>query len=83
MEEPFVLEVDYKEIMHEYPAQLQMIGFTHRFIVTLPMLDLWFERDEEGSYRAIVPPGTDEKEVEMLDRNLIGAIAARIEAILR
>lgn len=83
MEDPFILEVTYKQTQHAFTAQLQLTGYTHRFIVTLPQLEIWFERDEEGAYRAVVPPGTPVTEAEKLDVALLQAIALQIETILQ
>jgi hypothetical protein len=81
MEEPFILEVDYKGATHEFPAQLQLLGYIQRFVVTLPENDVWFERDEEGAYRALLPPEVLENGVRM-DVELLKTIGAKIEAIL-
>lgn len=81
MEEPFILEVDYKGTTLEVPAQLQLLGYLPRFVVSLPQSDVWFERDEEGAFRAILPPDAP-PESSKLDVALLQAIAAKIEAIL-
>ena len=81
MEEPFILEVDYKGTTHAFPAQLQLLGYIQRFVVSLPENDVWFERDEEGVYRALLPPEVLEKR-DRMDVQLLQAIGAKIEAIL-
>lgn len=81
MEEPFILELNYKGTALELPAQLQLLGYIQRFVVSLPENDVWFERDEEGAFRAMLPPDVLEKRMH-IDVQLIQAIAAKIEAIL-
>lgn len=81
MQEPFVLELDYKGTALEFPAQLQLLGYIHRFVVSLPESEVWFERDEEGAFRALLPPEDIQKGLPV-DVQLIQAIAAKIEAIL-
>jgi hypothetical protein len=82
MEDIFILEVEYKGAMHEFPAQLQMVGYIHRFVVTLPTMDVWFEQDEEGAYRAIIPYDTPLNERDLIDAALLQAIGLKIESIL-
>jgi hypothetical protein len=82
MEDIFILEVEYKGVVHPLEAQLQMVGYIHRFVVSLPTTDVWFERDEEGDYRALLPPDTPEKEAQKIDSGLLQAISQKIAAIL-
>ena len=82
MEDIFILEVEYKGDLYEFPAQLQMVGYIHRFIVTLPAMDVWFELDEEGAYRAIIPYDIPQSDADKIDAGLLKAIGAKIEAIL-
>ena len=82
MEDIFILEVEYKGARHEFAAQLLMVGYIHRFIVKLPTIDVWFELDEEGAYRAIIPYDVPQSEADKMDAGLLQAIGAKIEAIL-
>lgn len=82
MQEPFILEVEHNGKQYELDTQYQPLGYIHRFIVVIEGVEMWFERDEEGSYRAVLPHGTPEKEASKLDRHLLAAVAARIEEIL-
>lgn len=82
MEDIFILEVEYKGSLHEFPAQLQMVGYIHRFIVTLPTMDVWFELDDDGQYRAIIPYDVPHSEGDKIDVALLQAIGAKIESIL-
>ncbi len=82
MEEPFILSVPYKGKEHDYEARLEVRGYTHRFVVQMEETEVWFERDEEGAYRALLPPDTPEKTASRLDRDLLAAIAEQIRVIL-
>jgi hypothetical protein len=91
MDEPFVIAVEYKGVQREFEARLQVLGYTHRFVVGVEATkggvamegveatEVFFERDEEGSYRALLPPETKGK---VPDTGLLEAIAGAIEKIL-
>lgn len=82
MEEPFVLSVPYKGGDLELQAQLQLTGYTHRFAVWINETEMHFERDDAGDYRALLPPHVTEKEAQQIDRQLLQAIAEKIQEIL-
>jgi hypothetical protein len=79
MDEPFIIAVNYKGVGREFEARLQVFGYSHRFHVAVEGVEVLFERDEEGSYRAIVPP---EQEGKIPDAGLLAVIAEAIERIL-
>jgi hypothetical protein len=79
MEDIFLIPVHYKGVDRQFEASLQVMGYTHRFHVAVDGTDVIFERDEEGSYRAIIPPETPGKPPAM---ELLQAIAAAIAQIL-
>ncbi|HEX2535807.1 MAG TPA: hypothetical protein VHK69_18825 [Chitinophagaceae bacterium] len=82
MEEPFVLTVPYRDQEVEVEARLELRGYTHRFVVQVGDTEVWFERDEEGAYRALLPPDTPEQQSGRLDRAFLSAIAEQIRIIL-
>jgi len=82
MEELFILNVPYKGGEKELEAQLQLSGYTHRFVVWVEGTEVYFERDEGGEYRALVPPHVTEKDAQHLDRELLQSIAEKIQEIL-
>jgi hypothetical protein len=82
MNDEFDLIIDYKGEQKHLPAKLLLQGYTHKFKVIIDNKDVFFERDEEGSYRAVIMPGQDEKELSKIDRNLLKAIQEKIESIL-
>lgn len=79
MDEPFLIAVEHKGTQREFEARLQVLGFTHRFLVDVDGTEVFFERDEEGSYRAIIPPETKGK---IPETGLLQSIAGAIEKIL-
>lgn len=82
MEEPFYLTVTHKGKEKDYPAQLVMTGYTHKLVVQVGDVEVWYERDEDGAYRAILPPTTTEKQAAGLDKELVQLIASKIEQVL-
>ena len=82
MTDEFNLEIAYKGEVKEFPANLLLQGYTHKFKVLVNGLEIFFEPDEEGSYRAVKMSWQDEKQLEKMDRSLLQAIQEKIEAIL-
>ncbi|HUC81435.1 MAG TPA: hypothetical protein VMR70_10990 [Flavisolibacter sp.] len=80
MFDEFELPVNYRNEELLFPAQLQQAGYTHRFRVDVYGLDVFFEPDEEGAYRAIINPESLDKQVSA---ELLQAIAEAIEAVVR
>ena len=79
MDEPFFLTVQYKGAERAYEATFQVLGYTHRFNVDIDGTMVIYERDEEGAYRAIIPP---EQTGKVPPAELIKALAEEIERIL-
>lgn len=79
MEDLFLIPVNYKGVERNFEASLQVLGYTHRFHVAVDGVDVIFERDEEGSYRAVIPPETPGKPPAT---ELLQEIARAIEQIL-
>ena len=79
MDEPFLIAVEHKGTQREFEARLQVLGFTHRFLVDVDGTEMFFERDEEGCYRAIIPP---ENTGKIPETGLLQSIAGAIEKIL-
>jgi len=83
MTEEFLLSILYKGQEQHFPAKLLLQGYTHKFQVTLPETDVFFEPDEEGQYRVIKMPGQEEKDLSKIDKVLLAEIQKKIEEILR
>lgn len=80
MDDVFDLPVTYQGEDLLFPARLQQTGYTHRFEVEVHGTVVYFEPDEERSYRALVDPEKIEKEIPVA---LLQAIAGGIEAVLK
>lgn len=80
MTEPFIITVTYKGEERNFEAQLQTSGYTHRFIVGVEGIEVFFEWDEEGRYRAVIPPAHLANAKKHIDPALLQAIAAAMEA---
>jgi hypothetical protein len=87
MEDPFILTISYKGQDRDFEAELLQMGYTHKFHVIVEDANIFFERDEEGNYRAILQEDPDEKTprsapIKTPDGELLRLIAEKIEAIL-
>jgi hypothetical protein len=82
MTDQFDLIIDYRGEQKHFPANLLLQGYTHKFKVIIDAKEVFFEPDEEGSYRAVIMPGQDEKEFGKIDRKLLRAVQEKIESIL-
>lgn len=82
MNDEFIITIIYKGGERHFPTKLLLQGFTHKFQVSLPETDVFFEPDEEGHYRAVKMPGQEEKTLLKIDREMLAGIQEKIEAIL-
>jgi hypothetical protein len=74
--------IEYKGELKEFPAQLLLQKYTHKFKVLVDGLEIFFEPDEESGYRAVRIPGQEEKQLEKIDNSLLQGIQEKIQAIL-
>jgi hypothetical protein len=81
MDELFEIPVLYKGQELLFPARLLMLGYVHKFLVTIDKHEFFFEQDDNGKYRAIANT-SNQGEVKNLDTELLKAIAESIESIL-
>ena len=82
MDERFEIPVTYQDRDLLFTAKLLAFGFTHKFQVDVFGQNLFFELDDAGKYRALINLANLE-EAKKLDVNLLKAIAAAIESILK
>ena len=80
MEEPFVLEVEHNGQPLQFETRMMRLGYTYKFSVMVDEIEILFERDEEGGFRAIVPEGVDPKNRRGIDPSLLKSIADTIQA---
>lgn len=79
MDHPFQLPVTYKGVDLEFETRLQLWTYGRRFYVTVDGAEILFEQDEEGNFRAILPPETMDK---MPPKELVEEIGKVIEALV-
>jgi hypothetical protein len=72
------IPVEYRGEERSFDAEVQVWQYGHRFLVPVDGVDLVFERDDSGEYRAIVPEGHAGK---LPDRGWVQAIAAVLDAL--
>lgn len=82
MTDEFILPVIYKEEERNLAAQLVLQGYTHKFKVMVDQMEVFFEPDEEGHYRAVKMSWQNEQDLLKIDRNILQAIQEKLEAIL-
>ncbi len=82
MTDPFILAINYKGKELPLTAQLIMQGYSHKFKVLVNDMEVYFEPDEEGTYRAVMMPGQDEEVLLKTDPELLSLIAQKIAAVL-
>lgn len=81
MAEGFELPVNYNGEELLFPAQLVSLGWTHRILVDVYGTAVYFERDEEREWRALI--STEKLETNKnIDVELLKAMAAAIEDVL-
>lgn len=82
MDEPFEIPVLHKGQELLFPARLLNVGYSHKFLVTINGVDLFFEQDNNGKYRAM-SNASNQVDMKNLDTDLLQAIAESIESILK
>lgn len=82
MEEPFVITVVHNGHTIDLDAQLVRMGYTYKFKVIVQGEEVFFEPDEEGSFRAVLPYNASEKAGKLIEAGLLQTIADKIKEIL-
>ncbi len=83
MTDPFELSIIYKGEEKIYTGYLLLQGHSHKFKVMIEEQEVFFEPDEEGSYRAVLMPWQEEKDLRKIDKQLLSLLQQKIEEILR
>ena len=78
MEQTVTIPVEYAGSEREFEARVQVWQYGHRFFIPVDEVELVFERDDSGEYRALTPEGFTGK---LPDRALVQAIAEVLDAI--
>lgn len=79
MSESFELPVQYKGKELLLPAQLHQFGYSYKIEVEINGCSLFFERDDERNWRALIE--TEVHPNEKLGSELLEAIAASLEEL--
>lgn len=82
-EDDFTLTVLYKGVLQDFTGTLLMQGYTFKITFVIDETEVWFERDEEGSFRVITMPGQDEKKLEKIDKHLLQSLIEKLEDVLK
>lgn len=82
MTDSFTLTINYKGEERGYSARLLLQGYTFRICIHIDEVDVYFERDEEDSFRVVKMPSQDEKKLEKIDKALLLILKEKIEEVL-
>jgi len=77
MNEPFQLEVTYQNKPYEFHAAFQRYGYTYRIVVVINEVNYIFVPDEEGNYRVIGTPASNNQ----VETGLLRTIAEKLRSI--
>jgi hypothetical protein len=83
MNDEFTLSINYKGGQKDYPARLLLQGYAYKICVVVDETEVYFEPDEEGSFRVVKLAGQDEKNLEKIDKRLLQELKEKIEEIVR
>lgn len=78
MDEVVQIPVEYAGVEREFDARVQIWQYGHRFFVMVEGVELVFERDDSGQYRALAPEGYTGK---LPERGLVQAIAEVLDGL--
>ena len=74
----FMIDISYKGALLELPSELLLQGYIHKIKVMIGANEVFFEKDEEGNYRALLLQG---QENERIDIALVSLVGKRIEEL--
>jgi hypothetical protein len=79
MSDEFTLSIFYNGEHEDYHTSLLLQGYSYKICVTIDEMKVYFEPDEEGSYRVIKMPGQDENQLEKVNKVLLQELREKIE----
>ena len=82
MDETFDIPVTYKNSELTFHAKLLHLGYVYKFSVDVNGTEVFFEKDDEGNFRALVDTSNLDAGVK-IDRGLLEAIAKSLVDILK
>lgn len=80
MDEDLMLPVTYKGKELLFPLKVVPQGYVYRFVVQIDELEVIFEKDDGGEYRAVIAK-PDEYKGKLPDRELLEAVCEVIVSI--
>ncbi len=83
MNDTYQIIVQYRGEEKIFHADLLPYGYSYQIKVIINDQQIYFEPDDEGSYRVISMPWQKEKDFEKMDHALLYAIQQKIEEILK
>jgi len=80
MSESFTLPLNFQNTELELPLELEQFGFAYRFLVVYGQVRIYFERDEQGQFRAFSREGNP-NDLEKIPDGLIALIAQKLDEL--
>lgn len=81
MPQPFSLQVNCKNDIHEFEGELREMGYTYKIAIWVQDVEILFEPDEERNFRAVIPTETHLRKIP--DIALLQEIAGELERQLK
>jgi hypothetical protein len=81
MDQQFEIPVNFKNNDLLIPAVLQVQGYTYRIEAMVDGVALYFERDDAGEFRALLPQETPAN-LKLPETGLVAAIAESLNSLL-
>lgn len=81
MDQEFEIPVTYKNKELMIPARFRVQGYTYRIEAVIEVTTVYFERDDAGDFRALLPNETP-ADAKLPDAGLVQAIAETLTTLL-
>ena len=81
MDQEFEIPLTYRNQQLLVPAQLRVQGYTYRIEAMVEGVTLYFERDDSGDFRAIVPAETP-ADAKLPETALVQAVTEALASLL-
>lgn len=73
-----MLRIHYRGQERNYPVRKEVSAYSLRYIVEVEGVEVIFEQDEEGRYRALLPRGVSPQQLA-LSKELLGSVCDALE----
>ena len=82
MEERFTITILHNGTEKELSGILRISSYTHQFLFEIGDSEIILEKDDEGNFRALIPPASGEAK-QKIDPSLIQALVNEMEKVMK